>query len=89
MNKNAATPILPSKPPLSLLVLATVLLLLGVFVTPELLIYLGPMRKSLLAENELIRNTTLVQVEVFRVVCFMLSLSSHLRIHNVEKDFTK
>ncbi len=73
MNKNAATPILPSKPPLSFLVLATVLLLLGVFVTPELLIYLGPMKKSLLAENELIRNTTLVEVEIFRIVCFILS----------------
>ena len=74
MNKNAAEPILPLKPPLSFFGLATVLLLLAVFVSPELFIYLGPMRKSLLTENELIRNTTLAEVEVFRVVCFILFL---------------
>ena len=71
-NKNVVDPILSSKPPFSLLVFASLLLLAGVFISPELLIYLGPLRKSLTAGNELIRNTTLIEVETFRVACVIL-----------------
>ena len=60
----------PSRRPLSLVVVAVALVALGVLLTPSLLIALGPMRGSLTHENPLVRRTTLLEVNVLRGLCF-------------------
>ena len=60
---------LPEKRPLSLLALAVVLLILGVILTPSLLIKLGPMRGSLTHPNPMVQRTTHLEVNVVRALC--------------------
>lgn len=50
--------------------MAALLLGLGVLLTPGVLIALGPMRGSLTHSNELVRRTTLLEVNVIRALCF-------------------
>jgi hypothetical protein len=61
---------IPQKRPLSLIVLAVLLVGLGVLLTPSVLIALGPMRSSLSHSNELVRRTTLLEVHVLRAACW-------------------
>jgi hypothetical protein len=61
---------LPEKRPVTLLVLAVLLIGLGVLLTPEVLIALGPMRGSLTHSNPMVRRTTLLEVNVVRALCW-------------------
>ena len=70
MHQPAVHPHLPPKRPAILLVLAIGLLLLGVLLTPAVLIKLGPMRGSLTHSNELVRRSTLLEVNALRAMCF-------------------
>ena len=72
MNKEKKVEIiLPSKAPFSLIVLAILFLFASLFITPKLLIYLGPMKESLTSEIELVRITTLVEVMLLRIFCLI------------------
>jgi hypothetical protein len=62
---------LPVRRPLSLLVLVIALAALGVLLTPDLLIALGPMKGSLTHENPLVRRTTRLELNVVRTLCFV------------------
>lgn len=62
---------LPPRRPLSLLVTVIALAALGVLLTPDLLIALGPMKGSLTHENPLVRKTTRLELNVVRTLCFV------------------
>jgi hypothetical protein len=70
MQQPAVHPHPPAKRPAILLVLAIGLLMLGVLLTPALLIKLGPMRGSLTHSNEMVRRSTLLEVNALRAMCF-------------------
>ena len=70
MHQPAVHPQPPAKRPAILLVLAIGLLMLGTLLTPALLIKLGPMRGSLTHPDELVRRTTLIEVNALRAMCF-------------------
>ncbi len=72
-NKQAIRQELPSRPPISLIIMAILFFILPIFLGPKLLIYLGPFRKSLTSANELTRHTALFELTVFRVFCYMLA----------------
>ena len=61
---------IPQKRPLSLVVLPVLLVGLGVLLTPSVLISLGPMRASLTHSNDLVRRTTLLEVNFLRAACW-------------------
>ena len=70
MREQSTSDVLPRRRPLSLWVLVVALAGLGVLLTPGVLIALGPMRGSLTHSNELVRRTTLLEVNVIRAMCF-------------------
>jgi hypothetical protein len=51
---------------------ALCLLFVGFIVSPELLIYLGPMRDNLTSDIELVRNTALTELMLYRVISLFL-----------------
>lgn len=61
----------PKKPPLLLSVLGIVFAALGIFVSPDLLIELGPGKVSLTSDNPLVQQTARLEVVVFRSFCFI------------------
>jgi len=61
-----------SRPPIILIVLAVFFLLIPFFLHPKVLIYLGPLRRSLTHKNELVRHTTLFELNVLRAISFVL-----------------
>ena len=62
------------KPPILLSGLVLVFVALGIFVTPELLIELGPGRRSLTANNPLTQQTARLEVTAFRGLCFVAAV---------------
>ena len=64
----------PKKLPVSLVVLAFVFVAMGVFTSPEILIYLGPGRRALTSENSLTRESATLGLTVFRSVCIAASV---------------
>ena len=70
MSQHTDDETVPAGRPWSLLAMAGLLLGLGVLLTPSVLIALGPMRGSLTHSNELVRRTTLLEVNVIRAACF-------------------
>lgn len=73
MTQHPANGALPARRPLSLIVLAVLLLGAGIVLTPSVLIALGPMHGSLTHSNDLVRRTTLLEVNVVRAMCFAWS----------------
>jgi hypothetical protein len=65
---------LPEKRPVGLLILAIALIGLGILLTPSVLIALGPMRGSLTHSNDLVRRSTLLEVNVLRALCWSAAL---------------
>ena len=71
---------LPKRPPFILVLLALLSLALGVLITPELLIELGPFRISLTSDNPLTSRTARIEIAVLRGLCifagvFLLALT--------------
>lgn len=71
---------LPERPPFILVLLALLSLALGVLITPELLIELGPFRISLTSDNPLTSRTARIEIAVLRGLCifagvFLLALT--------------
>ena len=60
-----------TRPPLLLVVSALALVVLGVLITPERLIELGPFRRSLTFDNPYVVKTALIEVAFFRVSCIV------------------
>ncbi len=54
---------------LVLLGISIFLIALAVLMTPETFIELGPLRRSLTSENDVVRNTALLEVALFRAAC--------------------
>lgn len=65
----------PNKPPVSLVALAFVFVVVGVFTSPELLISLGPGRRALTSDNSLTRETAAFGLIGFRGLCFIVSVA--------------
>ena len=65
---------IPKKPPILLSGLALVCIALGIFVTPELLIELGPGRRSLTLHGPLAEQTARLEVTAFRGLCFVAAV---------------
>ena len=58
-----------------LCVAALLFVILGIFTTPKLLISLGPMRRSLTAHIQSVRDTAYLEVLLFRLLCFVFAAS--------------
>jgi len=71
-SKGATQQILPSRPPISLIILAVLFFMLPIVIHPKFLIYLGPFGRSLTSANELTRHTALIELNVLRAFCFIL-----------------
>ena len=54
---------------LVLLGISIILIALATMMTPETFIDLGPLRRSLTSENDIVRNTALLEVALFRAGC--------------------
>lgn len=54
-------------------VLALLCLLIGIFITPELLISLGPMRLSLTSDIVAVRKSAHAEVMLFKILCYFLA----------------
>lgn len=60
-----------TRPPLLLVASALVLVVLGVLITPDRLIELGPFRRSLTFDDPYVVKTALIEVAFIRVSCFV------------------
>ncbi len=65
---------IPKKPPILLSGLALVCIALGIVVTPELLIELGPGRRALTLHGPLAEQTARLEVTAFRGLCFVAAV---------------
>lgn len=65
---------LPTRPPKVLIGLALLLGLIALVVSPSLLIALGPLRASLVSENELTKHTAELTILGFRALCLFMAL---------------
>jgi len=74
-SKGVRQQLLPSRPPIILIVLAVLFLLIPILLHPKVLIFLGPLRRSLTHSNELVRKTTLFELNVLRLFSFVLFIS--------------
>ena len=72
--KNNSPSSLPSKAPKFFYVIIIISIILGIVVTPNLLISLGPMSKSLTSNIESVRNIAYLEVLLLRILFFFLSL---------------
>lgn len=63
-----------SNKPKIMIVTALLLFVAGVFITPNLLISLGPMRIALTSEIQSARNMAYLEVYLFRIGCVVLSI---------------
>ena len=63
---------------LILLGTGTLLLCIALFATPEFLIKLGPLRRSLTSDNEMVRNTAFLEVAFFRGLCGLAGFTALL-----------
>jgi hypothetical protein len=67
---------IPKRPTLLLSGLALVFVALGIFISPELLIELGPGRVSLTSDNPLTQQTARLEVTAFRGLCLVIAVVS-------------
>lgn len=67
---------LPARPPAILYGLALLLLGAAVFVTPDLLMRLGPMSASLTSDIPMVKETTLKELIACRILCLLLALGA-------------
>jgi len=71
--KHSPTENLP-RPPGYFIVLSIVFFLLGAGVTPDLMVFLGPMRQSLTSGITSVRTVAHIEVLLFRIGCVVLGM---------------
>ncbi len=54
--------------------MALACLFLSIFITPEILIWLGPMKRSLLSDIETVRKVALFEVKILKIICFIFAI---------------